>query len=59
MEDVVDAFAGSSYAGDVLKVHLLEGDCMANVGEIFEISGRKIVDAAYFMALFDESMGQG
>jgi len=59
MEDVIDAFAGGFNAGNVLKIHLLEGDCVADVGEIFEVSGGEIVDAAYLVSLFDESMGQG
>src|SRR5271170_5504707 len=59
MENVVDAFAGSLYAEHILKVHLLEGDRVADVGEIFEISRREIVNAADCVALFDESMGQG
>ncbi len=59
MEDVIDASAGGFNAGDVLKVHLLEGDRVTDVGEIFEVSGGEIVDAADLVALFDECMGQG
>jgi hypothetical protein len=37
MQDVVDALAGGPHAGDVLKVHLLEGDGVADVGEVIEV----------------------
>src|SRR5580692_1104855 len=58
MEDVVDSLAGSFDAGDVLEVHLLEGDGVADAGEVVEVSRGEIVDAADFMALVHERMGQ-
>jgi hypothetical protein len=58
MEDVVNTFAGRLYAGDVLKVHLLKVDSVANICEVVEVSCREIVDAADVVSLIQESMGQ-
>src|ERR1700760_294370 len=59
MKDVVDAFAGRFYSGFVLEVHLLEVDGTADVGEVVEIPGGEIIDAAHVVSLLDERMGQG
>ena len=59
MEDVVDAFAGGLHAGGVLKIHVLEVDVRANVGEVVEIAGGEVVDASYFVTSRDKSVGQG
>jgi len=58
MEDVVDPFAGGLHASHILKVHLLKGDMMTDVGQIFEVSCREVVDAANLVSLLDEGMGQ-
>ena len=59
VEDVIDAFAGGADSGDVLQVYLLEVDAVADVFEISEISGGKVIDAGDVVTLFDEGVGQG
>src|SRR6185437_15864491 len=58
MENVVGAFAGCLYAGNILKIHLLERDFTADVGEVFQAAGGEIVDAADLMALLDQGVCQ-
>jgi hypothetical protein len=59
MEHIVDALAGRPNTGDVLEVHLLERDFVANVREIVEASGGEIVDPPHFVPLLHQRVGEG
>ncbi len=59
MEDVVDAVAGVLHSLDILQIHLLKRDGVTDVGEVLQVAGGEVVDAANLVSLIDESMGQG
>ena len=53
MDDVVHSFASVVHRLNVLNVRELEGNSVANLGEVFHAAGRKIIDAAHVVALLD------
>lgn len=58
VEDVINSFAGGLHSLGILEVHLLKRDGVPDVFEVREVSGGEIVDAADFVALFDQSVGE-
>ncbi len=59
VEDEVDALAGGLHSSDVLQIHLLEIDLVADAGEVVERAGGEVVDAAHLVSLLDQRVGQG
>jgi hypothetical protein len=59
VEHVIHSFAGRPHSRHILKVHLLKGDGVTDVGEIFEIAGREVVDPSNVLPLLHQRMGEG
>ena len=59
MEYVIDTTAGFVQRIEIADVAFAKINLVENLGEVLALAGRKIVDAAYFIALRQQDAGDG
>ena len=59
MKDIVHAAAGGVHGVEVEQIGFVEINPVRDLGKVFAVAGRKIVDAADFIALRQQGAGDG